>query len=128
MEKDESFWLNVCYVSFAIICGFIYWQAIETIGIQTDWGVRYSWYPMLNYGSSTGLGAVSALWLRASPERHEYFLASVAEVRRVSWPTIPDTRRMTIIVCVVVAIFAAIMLVFDTSWSALLKLIMGIAE
>jgi preprotein translocase SecE subunit len=122
MEKDDSFWLNICYISFAAICAFIAWHAINTIGIETGWLERYdSWYLPVNHAAAIVIGLGSAWLLRADPERHEYFLASIGELRKVSWPSMQDTRRMTIIVCVVVAIFAVIMAIFDLSWSYVLR-------
>jgi len=43
----------------------------------------------------------------------------------VTWPSMPDTRRMTLIVCVVVGIFAVILAVFDLVWAKILGLLIA---
>ena len=122
MAKDDAFWLNACYVTFALLVAYAAKMAIETLGIQMDWIERYdSWYSYIMYGGAMVIGVAGALFLRSDTDRHEYFLASIGEVKKVTWPTLLDTRRMTIIVSIVVAVFAGILTVFDTVWSFLLK-------
>lgn len=126
MEKDDSFWLNICYLLFGLLVGYVMWHAIITVGIQTGWGERYDeWYAPMGYAVATLSGIGAAVFLRSSPDRNDYFLSAIGELRKVSWPSMEDTRRMTIIVCVVVAIFAAIMTVFDMGWSFALKKIIS---
>lgn len=122
MTKDDATWLKMSYIIFALIVGFVVSRAIDTIGVQTGWSDRYSeWFPTFSILASVAIGALSALWLGRDQSRHDYFLASIAELRKVTWPTALDTRRMTIVVCVVVGIFAIILAVFDFVWAKALK-------
>ncbi len=125
MEKGDRYWLNLCLVLFAALVAYIVFLAAETVGIATDWSNRYSWYKTVCYGLGLIVGPLVAIGLVAKEAHREYFLACITEVRKVTWPSAEDTRRMTIIVCVVVAVFAGIMLVFDTGWSAVLKKIVN---
>ena len=71
----------------------------------------------------TGSIVLSAVivWLIArNHERHEYLLASIAELRKVHWPTWDNTKKLTMIVVVVVAVFSAILTVFDLVWAKIL--------
>ena len=125
MTKDDKTWLDICYVCFALIMGYVGLQAMETLGIQSGWADRYDeWYELASNVIAIGFGISSSLWLRSSPERREYHLASVGEVKKVTWPSIPDTKRMTIVVVIVVAIFSVILGVFDLGWSEVLQLIL----
>jgi preprotein translocase subunit SecE len=67
----------------------------------------------------------AAFYLGSNKERHEYFLAAIGELRKVTWPSMPDTRRMTLIVCVVVGIFAVILAIFDFVWAKMLGLLIA---
>ena len=69
--------------------------------------------------------AASTYYLTRDKGRDDYFLASIGEIRRVTWPNFIDTRRMTIVVCVVVGVFAAILFVFDFLWAEVLKLLLS---
>jgi len=80
-----------------------------------------------NVGSVIAAGLFSGLivWMIASnAERHEYLLASIAELRKVHWPTWENTKKLTGVVVVVVAIFAVILTVFDLAWAKILKLLL----
>lgn len=122
MGKDDATWLKIAYGVFAIIVFYTSLQAGETVGIQTNWADRYSeWFPAASAVVSLGIAAFSIWYLNHQAERRDYFLASIGELRRVTWPGFPDTRRMTIVVCVVVGVFAIILTVFDFIWSEALK-------
>ncbi len=125
MGKDDATWLNICYVLFALIAAFVGYKAVATIGIQLGWTERYDeWFPLFNNVMGILIGAVSVLWLRASIERREYHLSAVGEVRKVTWPSFEDTKKMTLIVAVVVAIFSVILSIFDIIWAKILQLIL----
>ena len=125
MAKDDAFWLNAAYIVFLLLTAYVAFKAFETVGIQTGWIERFEWFHYLAYLAS-GTAGVGAAWaLRADAERNEYFLAAIGELRKVAWPSWPDTKRMTIVVCVVVGIFAVIVGVFDVVWSRILKLLIA---
>ena len=125
MEKDDATWLNIFYVACAFISAFVFWKAIEMLGIQMNWIERYSWFKIAQNLVAVGLGVGSALVFRANKERHEYMLASIGELRKVTWPSMPDTRKMTIIVCWVVGIFALVLAGFDWIWGKILGLLLA---
>jgi preprotein translocase subunit SecE len=125
MGKDDATWLNICYVLFALVAAFVGYKAISTMGVQFGWTERYDdWFPLFNNLSAIVLGAASVVWLRSSAERREYYLSAIGEVRKVTWPSLEDTKKMTIIVAVVVAIFSVILSVFDIVWAKILQLVL----
>jgi preprotein translocase SecE subunit len=124
LEKDDSTWLNVGYVVTGLLIATVIWNALEMVGIQTGWSDRYdTWFPGVKNGLAVIGGTLSALWLKSDRARHEYFLSAIGEVRKVAWPSALDTRRMTIVVCVVVGIFSVILSVFDMVWGKVLSLL-----
>ena len=121
MKKDDATWLRICYVAFACIVAYTTWKAMGSLGIETGWVERYNeWFPLASTAVSIVVGILVTFWLAKNAERHDYFLNSIGELRKVTWPGFLDTRRMTIVVCVVVGIFAAILAVFDLAWAKLL--------
>ena len=126
MEKDDATWLRVSYILFAVIVAYTFSKFFGTLGAQTGWGDRYSgWYEQVSILTSIGLGVGLGFWLRRDEERHGYFLASIGEVRKVVWPNAIDTRRMTIIVCVFVAIFGLIISFIDYICGSFIRLLFG---
>ena len=123
MAKDDAFWLNAAYIVFLLLTAYVAFKACETVGIQTGWVERFEWFSYAVYLVSGVAGVGAAWYLRSDRDRDEYFLASIGELRKVAWPSWPDTKRMTIVVCVVVGIFAVIVGVFDVFWSRILRLL-----
>ena len=121
MTKDDATWLSVAYVAFAVLSGFFLFQAFDTLGVQTGWLERYDWWTPVATLLAVVIGVAGAGLLRAYKQRNEYFLSCIAELRKVSWPTWTDTKRMTLIVVVVVGIFAVIVGLFDLVWAGMLK-------
>ncbi len=125
MNKDDTTWLNIGYVVFALIVAYVGYKFIETVGVQMSWVERYDeWYPYLQTFGSIVCGAAGFMIIRGKKDRYDYHLAAIGELRKVSWPTWPDTKRMTIIVCVVVGVFAVILAIFDVIWSRALELLL----
>jgi preprotein translocase subunit SecE len=118
MQKDDATWLNVAYIVFAVLVGYVGYSALEMLGVRTGWLERFdSWYPIASTFGAIAIGVGVTLWLKADKERHEYFLSAIGEVRKVVWPSFEDTKRMTIVVGVVVAVFAVIVSLFDAGWA-----------
>lgn len=125
MNKDDSYWLKVAYVIFAAIAGYTMYKATGTLGIQMGWSDRYdAWYQTAGTAFSVVFALLATWYLAHDKERGAYFLAAIGELRKVTWPSMPDTRRMTLIVCVVVGIFAAILAVFDLIWAKLFAMLL----
>ncbi|MEN4013917.1 MAG: preprotein translocase subunit SecE [Chloroflexota bacterium] len=54
-----------------------------------------------------------------------FWRETVGELRKVAWPTLPDARRLTMIVLVVMAIMAVFLGLMDFVFSAIIGLILG---
>ncbi len=66
-----------------------------------------------------GIAAVAAIWLWVTPKTHDVSLEIAAELRKVSWPGLPETRAATIAVIVASIIAAALLGLFDVFWQFL---------
>ena len=125
MTKDNKAWLNICYTVLAILAGYVCNKTSLLVGSRFGWSERYDeWYPFVSIVVSMLLGVSLVYWLNFSKERSEYYLNTVEEVTKVRWPTMPDVKRMTIVVVVVVGIFAVILSIFDIAWTKSLQLLL----
>ncbi len=126
MQKDDATWLNAAYIVFGVCVAFVIWKALQTTAIQMGWYERIdTWFPFASTGVSAIVGIGATWYLRSVAERHDYFLASIGELRKVTWPSADDTKRMTLIVVVVVALFSAFLTAFDWICAALLKTVIS---
>jgi preprotein translocase SecE subunit len=126
MTKDEGYWLNVAYVVCGLIGAFLGFKLFETVGIQTEWGDKYiEWYPSLSTLGGLVVGAVGTWVYSKKAGRREHHINVIKELAKVTWPSADDTKRMTWVVVVVVAFFAAVLALFDLGWSWMLKQILA---
>lgn len=126
MSKDDATWLMICYVMSGVIAAIVAYYLLDTVGIETGWSERYDeWFPFARAVGSIIVGISFVIYLRADSQRHEYFLSSIGELRKVTWPTPEDTKKMTLVVVVVVGIFGAILAVFDLFWAWAFKLLVS---
>lgn len=125
MSKDDAAWLNVAYMVFFAILAYVFYRFVDTFGIQYGWVERYEWFSYLSVFLGLVGGSLTTYWLRSDHERADFYLASIGELRKVTWPTWPDTKRMTVIVCIVVGIFAVIVSIFDLIWARALKVLIA---
>lgn len=65
------------------------------------------------------LAGIAALWLWLTPKTHDVSLEIVAELRKTSWPSLPETRAATIAVIVASIIAAVLLGLFDVFWQFL---------
>ena len=126
MTKDDGTWLNICYVACALVFIYVLWKAMNSLGLFSGLLEDYSnvFGPVAGT-ISVVVGAGIVYYARMQQENHEYYLASIGELRKVTWPTWPDTKKMTIIVVIVVGIFSAILAVFDLGFAWLLNKIIA---
>jgi preprotein translocase SecE subunit len=124
MGKDDATWMRICYVAFALIVAYVAHKLIDALGVQFGWGERYEWFSPVHNILALVVGGSTAVWMYAKPSRREYHLAAVGEVRKVIWPKLPDVKKMTVIVAVVVMVFSVILTIFDVAWSKVLQFVL----
>jgi len=54
-----------------------------------------------------------------------FFRETMGELRRVSWPTWPEARNLTVIVIIVLVVMAVFLSLVDLSATRILSLIVG---
>lgn len=116
-------WVWLTYAVLALMVAYTGYQITEAIisvsGIQDPLGT------VVSLGSVIGLvlGAVTLVVLVKHPHTTEFGLEVVKEIRKATWPTMPETRAATVVVLVMVAIMGVILGVFDWIFSSLTGLI-----
>ena len=78
------------------------------------WG-DWSWSTVIGLG----IAAAAGIYLFRTPKTHDVSLEIAAELRKVSWPSMPETRAATIAVIVASIISALLLGLFDVFWQFL---------
>ena len=125
MQKDDATWLNVAYIIGGVLGLYVFYQMFETVAIQADFIDSFRWFQPVNILVSAALSFLVVYFYCKKPERREYHLSSIAELRKVTWPTSEIVSRLTLIVVVFSCIFALLLALFDSVWSKLLELIIA---
>ena len=112
----------VSYVVLAIVTGlflehvllsaFGYFPLTQPLTTSFSSDTSYSWCTIIGLAISFGLAA----WVWLTPRHHEVALEIVAELRKVSWPSLVETRAATIAVIVASLIAAVLLGFFDVFW------------
>ena len=127
MVKDDGYWVTVVYLCWFLIAFYLGYQIIQSVGLYFGWVEKYvGWYSIASTLGGGVLGALTVWLYVRKPGRFDYHKEVVAELRKVSWPDWPNTKKMTWVVVIVVAVFSAILSVFDLGWSWLLRQILMI--
>jgi preprotein translocase subunit SecE len=93
-----------------------------------DWIVGYFTKPPSEF-VTTVIAFVGAFGISAFLYRNDRMYTSIneiaSELKKVTWPSAPEVRTATITVIVMSIIMAAILFVFDFTWSNLTELVYG---
>ena len=126
MQKDDATWLRTALSVWACLTAFVFWKLFIVIGLQAGWIERFdAKFQIASIIAAIVCGIAATYMLAVNAERHDYFLASVGELRKVHWPDWDTTKKLTIIVCVVVGIMSALLTMFDMAWAKILKAILA---
>jgi preprotein translocase subunit SecE len=105
--------LTGLFLEHVLLAAFGSWGVTQplTRPLWNDW----TWCSFIGLG----IAGAAALYIWVTPKTHEVSLDIVAELRKVSWPGIPETRAATIAVIVASLIAAALLGMFDVLWQFL---------
>ena len=76
---------------------------------------EWSWASVIGLG----IAAAAALYCWVNPRMHEISQEIVAELRKVTWPSLAETRAATVAVIVASLIAAVLLGLFDVAWQFL---------
>jgi preprotein translocase subunit SecE len=112
-------------IGIALVTGLflehVLWEVFRAIPathfMTTGFAGSDSWTPSTLLGLAIAFGAAAYAWFNAKTREVAHEI--VAELRKVSWPSLPETRAATIAVIVASLIAAVLLGVFDVFWQFL---------
>ena len=105
--------LTGLFLEHVFLVGFGAWSVTQplTRPLWNDW----TWSSFIGLAIAGG----AALYIWMTPKLRDVALDIVAELRKVSWPGLPETRAATVAVIVASLIAAALLGLFDVCWQFL---------
>jgi preprotein translocase subunit SecE len=115
-------WVAIGYVVLALLAGTflehllaaVFGLTTVTQPLTTPRFGSDSWTYSSIIGLAIGVGAAIYLWRRQ--DTHDVSMEIAAELRKVTWPSLVETRAATIAVIVASLIAAALLGLFDVFW------------
>lgn len=115
-----SKWVNVIFVCVAMISFVVFnkslewlWSSVEGLTNQSLLGSTYITTTSI---IATALAAAFTFWLYRRPGTFSYLGEVVVELDKVTWPTLDETKRSTLIVIVFTVLLSSYLAVFDQIW------------
>ena len=119
-------WVNLIFASVALLSFIVFDKALTLLFENVD---ALNNAPLLGrYITTTSLIAlvlagIFTFWLYKKPNSFDYLSEVVVELRKVTWPSLDETKRSTVIVIVFTILLSAYLAVFDQIWKYLTDLI-----
>jgi preprotein translocase subunit SecE len=122
---DPKRMVAVFYVAAAIALGYFF-ERLFALGFgyarindPAIFGEDWARSTVLGFA----LAAAAAIVTWRTPRAHAVSLEIAAELKRVTWPTLRETRAATVAVVVATFVAAAILGLFDAIWAKLSSLV-----
>jgi preprotein translocase subunit SecE len=121
MENQHQKWVNLSYLAFALLVGYISFSVLGKIVGAYDLETRIRNVDLILRGSAIAVGAVLFIVLYKNDKANQFMNEVVVELSRVTWPTQKDTSSATLIVIIMVVISGVVLGFLDYCWVQLLK-------
>jgi preprotein translocase subunit SecE len=125
MEKSYNKIITVSFVLAAFLCGYV---ASVLIKVLSAWGTfaRISHNNMVAHGVPVTVGALCFFFMISSTKVRTWAGEVAIEISKIVWPSVKDTRALTIVVCIIVLLAAVIFWMFDVVSSQLIEFILDL--
>ncbi|HZZ84400.1 MAG TPA: preprotein translocase subunit SecE [Anaeromyxobacteraceae bacterium] len=115
----------IFYVLAAIFVGIFLEKVLGIVFSYARWNdfavFGEDWTLTTVIGYAVAIGAAVAVW--RTPRSREVSFEVAAELKKVTWPTLRETRAATVAVVVTTFVAAMLLGVFDFVWARLSELI-----
>ena len=122
-----SKWVNLIFASVFLVAFVTFNKAfiwIWELAKLTDYSIIPGWRTLTLTTALALAGAVGlTFYLYRMPNAFEYLGEVVTELRRVTWPTLDETKRSTVIVIAFTILLSGYLAVFDWIWKAITDLL-----
>ena len=125
MEKSYNKIITVSFIIAAILCGYV---ASVLIKVLSAWGTfaRISNNDLVSHGVPVALGAIAFFYMISNTKIRTWAGEVALEISKIVWPSVKDTKSLTIVVCIIVLLAALIFWMFDIVSSQLIEFILDL--
>lgn len=113
MENTNSKFVTLTFLAFSALVGFTLSALIKALSGAFAVMAKLSNYDMFKHGLPVAVAFGLFIYLQFNKGVLAWAEEVIVEIKKVVWPSIKDTRAMTIVVIIMVFISSIIISVFD---------------
>lgn len=113
MDKTNSKIITLCFVSLSVLVGFSLSVLLKALSGAFGIIAKLSDNDLFKHGLPVAVALTLFLSLQFNKNILAWSDEVIAEIKKIVWPPIKDTRAMTIVVIIMVFISSVIISVFD---------------
>ncbi len=113
MDNSNSKIVNMSFLAFCALLGFTISTLLKVFSGAFGIVAKAMSYDLFKHGLPVGIAIGLFLYLHFNKSILTWADEVIAEIKKVVWPPIKDTRGMTIVVVIMVFISSVIVSVFD---------------
>lgn len=113
MEKTNSKYVTLAFIATAALIGFTLAALLQAMSGAFAVIAKLSNYDMFKHGLPVAIAFGLFFYLQFNKNVLNWTEEVIAEIKKIVWPPIKDTRAMTVIVIIMVFISSLIISVFD---------------
>jgi len=123
MENQRK-WIVISYLGVSILFAWILHALLYKAVGAYDLEARVRNIDLIIQGSSIVLGAILFFILSKHTKINQFMGEAFSELSRVTWPTVSDTQKATVVVIIMVLFSGVVLGMFDSFWTWILKRIL----
>lgn len=113
MEKTNSKYVTLAFIAFSALVGFTIASLLQALSGAFATIARLSNYDMFKHGLPIIVAFLLFFALQLNKSVLVWTDEVIAEIKKIVWPPIKDTRAMTVVVIIMVFISSIIISAFD---------------
>lgn len=112
-QTDNSKIVTFCFLALSILIGFTLSTLLKSLSGAFGVIAKLSNYDLFKHGLPVVMAFALFLYLQLNKNILIWADEVIAEIKKVVWPSVKDTRGMTIVVVIMVIISSLIVSLFD---------------
>ncbi len=125
MESQTQKWVTLSYIAVAALAAWVLSSLAFNLSAAWELEARFKQIETMIRVGSVALGFVAYFAMSRNETSNKFTTEVVEELSRVTWPTVDDTTKATIVVLIMVLISGGILGLFDALWTAILTRVMA---
>lgn len=124
MDNNQQKWVNLSFVAASLLLAYVLFVLATKFSVILDFEGRVGSLDKILMAGAFAVGLGFFIALSKSGRATNFMQEVVAEVSKVTWPTVDETVKATIAVLIAVTIAGVVLWLVDSLWVYLIGLVL----